>query len=35
MKKKIAGGIIILHVYQKPHSYEAQFLRSGIKQNFF
>ena len=25
--KKIAGDIIILHVYQKSHLYEVQFLK--------
>ena len=35
MNKKIAGDIIILHVYQKPQSYEVQFLRYGVRQNLF
>ena len=26
---------MILHVYQKPQSYEVQFLRYGVRQNFF
>ena len=34
MKIKIAGNIIILHVYQKPQSYEVQFLRSEVRQIF-
>ena len=27
--------IIILHEYQKPQSYEVQFLRHRVRQNFF
>ena len=34
-KNQIAGDIIILHVYQKPQSYEVQFLRHRVRQNFF
>ena len=26
---------MILHVYQKPQSYEVQFLRYRVRQNFF
>ena len=33
--KKIAGNIIILHVYQKPQSYEIQFLRYRVRQSFW
>ena len=33
--KTIAGDIIILHVYQKPQSYEVQFLRYRVRQFFF
>ena len=34
-KQKNAGDTIILHVYQKPQSYEVQFLRYGVRQDFF
>ena len=30
--KKIVGDIIILHVYQKPQSYEVRLLRYGVRQ---
>ena len=33
--KKIAADIIILHVYQKPQSYEVWFLRYGVRQTEF
>ena len=33
-KKKPAGDIIILHVYQKPQSNEVRFLGYRVRQNF-
>ena len=33
--KKIAGYIIILHMYQKSQSYEVWFLRYGVRHRFF
>ena len=30
--KKVAGGIIILHVYQKSRLYDVWFLRYGAQQ---
>ena len=33
--KKIAGDIVILHVYQKPQSYEVWFLRYGVRHRIF
>ena len=33
--KKNAGDIIILHVYQKPQSYEIQFLRYRVRQSIW
>ena len=33
--KKIAGDIIILHVYQKPQSYEVWFQRYGVRHRIF
>ena len=29
---KFAGGIIILHVYQKSQSYDLRYLRYGVRQ---
>ena len=33
--KKIAGDIIILHMYQKSQSYDLQFLRHGVRRTEF
>ena len=35
MKKKIAGDIIIVHMCTKNHNRMRQFLRYGVRQNFF
>ena len=34
-KKKIAGDIIILHVYQKSQLYDVRFLRYRVRQTGF